>query len=205
MEKPFILGLTGGIACGKSTVAHKLEQLGAVHIDADAVSRVLTGPEGPALEKIREVFGDEVFHEDGTLDRRALGEIVFGDEASRRALEGILHPMIQHGMLQQADKAGLAGEKVCVFNVPLLYETGMDAMCDEVWVMTLPEDKQLIRLMHRDALTREEALARIRSQMPMADKEALASAVFRTDKPEADTLREVEHRYRDLLKQIERR
>lgn len=205
MDKPFMLGLTGGIACGKSTVARKLEELGAVHIDADEISRSLTAPGGPALGRIREEFGDGVFNADGTLDRRALGAVVFADEAQKRALEGILHPMVQHGMLALADEAAEMGKKVCVLNVPLLYETGMDAMCDEVWVVTMPQEKQILRVMGRDRLTREEALARIRNQMPLEEKEARAAHVFRTDKPEHDTLREAEHRYRDLIRRIDRR
>lgn len=200
-----MLGLTGGIACGKSTVARHLESLGAVHIDADAISHALTAPDGAALGRIREVFGDGVFHADGTLDRRALGALIFSDEEQKRALEGILHPMVQHGMLSLADEAAREGKKVCVLNVPLLYETAMDCMCDEVWVVSLPLEKQIVRLMNRDRLTREQALARIHNQMPIEEKEARASHVFRADKAESDTLREVEHRYRDLLRQLDRR
>lgn len=200
-----MLGLTGGIACGKSTVARHLESLGAVHIDADAISHALTAPGGAALGRIREVFGEGVFHADGTLDRKALGALIFSDEEQKRALEGILHPMVQHGMLSMADEAAREGKKVCVLNVPLLYETAMDCMCDEVWVVSLPLEKQIVRLMNRDRLTREQALARIHSQMPIEEKEARASHVFRTDKAESDTLREVEHRYRDLLRQLDRR
>lgn len=200
-----MLGLTGGIACGKSTVAKHLEELGAVHIDADEISHALTAPQGRALARIREEFGTGVFFSDGTLDRKALGAVVFSDEAQKRALEGILHPMIQRRMLEMADEAEKAGSKVCVLNVPLLYETAMDAMCDEVWVVSLPLEKQIVRLMNRDRLTRDEALARIENQMPLAQKEARAAHVFHTDKTEHETMREVEHRYKELLRQIERR
>lgn len=200
-----MLGLTGGIACGKSTVSRKLEELGAVHIDADAISRSLTAPNGAALGKVRDMFGDGVFNADGTLDRRALAAVIFADEAQKRALEGILHPMIQHRMLEIADEAAEMGKKVCVLDVPLLYETGMDVLCDEVWVVTLPQEKQIVRVMGRDRLTREEALARIENQMPLSEKEARAAEVFRTDKPEQDTMREIEHAYRDLLRKLERR
>lgn len=203
--RAYMLGLTGGIACGKSTVARHLEGLGAVHIDADEISHALTVPGGAALGCIREEFGPGVFFADGTLDRKALGAVVFADEAQKRTLEGILHPMIQRSMLEMADEAEKNGKKVCVLNVPLLYETAMDVMCDEVWVVSLPLEKQIVRLMNRDSLTREQALARIDAQMPIAEKEARAAHVFHTDKPEHETLREVEHRYRDLLRQMERR
>lgn len=202
MTKPYILGLTGGIACGKTTVAALLVKLGARQADADAISRSLTAPGGPALDSIREVFGDGVFNSDGTLDRRALGSVIFHDAAQKRALEAIIHPMVQHEMMEIADEAGRDGVKVCVFNVPLLYETAMDALCDSVWVVSLPRDKQIIRLMNRDGLSRADAEARIDNQMPSEEKEARASYVFRTDKPEADTLREVEKRYNELLRAI---
>ncbi len=202
--KPYMLGLTGGIACGKSTVARKLEELGAVHIDADEISRSLTAPGGSALARIREEFGPGVFNADGTLDRRALGAVVFSDDAQRRALEGILHPMIQRRMLEISDEAEKEGKKVCVLNVPLLFETAMDAMCDGVWVVSLPQEKQILRIMNRDGLTREQAMARINAQMPTAEKEERATHVFFTDKSESETMREVEHRYRDLLRAIER-
>ena len=200
--RPFLLGITGGIACGKTTVARHLEKLGAAHIDADAFSRALTAPGGRALPEIRRVFGDGVFFADGTLDRRALGAVVFADRAQKRALEGILHPMVQHDMVEAIDRAGEEGIPVCVLNVPLLFETAMDAMCDAVWVVTMPEEKEIVRLMNRDRLTREEALARIRSQMPLAEKEALATVVLHTDKPESETLREAEHRYREILRSL---
>ena len=110
-NKPYIIGLTGGIGCGKSEAAQYLESLGAAHLDADAVSRRLTaapGAEGDAagaaLPEIRRVFGDEVFRPDGTLDRAALGNRVFGDEAARRALEGILHPLVQRALLDQMER-----------------------------------------------------------------------------------------------------
>ena len=204
-DRPYILGLTGGIACGKSTVAKHLEELGAAHVDADAISHQLTARGGAALEAIRETFGDGVFTAEGDLDRRVLGDVVFHDPNQRRALEGILHPMVQHEMLRLADEAGRNGKQVCVFNGPLLYETAMDALCDEVWVVTLPEDKQIIRLMNRDSLTREDAAARIASQMPLAEKEARAQFVLTTDRPEPDTRREAERKFRDLLRTLSRR
>lgn len=200
-----MLGLTGGIACGKSTVSRKLDELGAVHIDADAISRSLTAPNGAALGKVRETFGDGVFNADGTLDRRALAAVIFADEAQKRALEGIIHPMVQHRMLEIADEAAETGKKVCVLDVPLLYETGMDVLCDEVWVVTLPQEKQIVRVMGRDRLTRAEAIARIENQMPLEEKEARAAQVFRTDKSEQETMREIERAYRDLIKKLDRR
>lgn len=205
VERAYMLGLTGGIACGKSTVARHLAKLGAVHIDADEISHALTGPNGAALQRIRETFGDGVFCADGTLNRGALASIVFSDAAQKRALEAIIHPMVQHRMLEMADQAFEEGKSVCVLDVPLLYETAMDAMCDEVWVVSMPIEKQIVRLMERDALTREQAQVRIDSQMPLKEKERRAKHVFYTDKPKIETLLEVEHCYRELLRRLERR
>lgn len=201
-KKPYLLGLTGGIACGKTTATKHLEKLGACIIDADEISRELTAKNGEALPAIRETFGDGVFRADGELDRRALGAVVFGDAAQKRALEGILHPMVQHVMLKKIDQAAENGEPICVLSVPLLYETAMDAMCDSVWVMSLTGEAQIIRLMNRDRLTRAEALSRIESQMPVEEKERRAQCVFHTDKPEAETLRELEHKYKELLRSL---
>ncbi len=203
-DKAYILGLTGGIACGKSTIAKHLESLGALQADADELSHKLTAPGGEALPEIRRVFGEGVFFPDGTLDRKALGSVVFHDSAQRRALEGIIHPLVQHGMMEKADEAAAKGIPVCVFNVPLLYETAMDALCDSVWVVSLPREKQIMRIMNRDRLSRAEASARIDSQMPLAEKEEKASYVFYTDKPEEETLREAEKRYNELLKAIKK-
>ena len=108
-NKPYVIGLTGGIGCGKTEAARYLESLGAAHLDADAVSRSLTAENGEALDEIRRVFGDNVFREDGTLDRGRLGKLVFANEPARRALEGILHPLVQRDMLAAMDEAAQAG------------------------------------------------------------------------------------------------
>ena len=129
-NRPYIIGLTGGIGTGKSEAAKFLASLGAVHLDADAISHELTEPGGEALEPIRAEFGEGVFHEDGTLDRQALAQITFSDPARKRALEAILHPRIQRDIMRGIDRAAEEGAKVVILDVPLLFETGMDALCD---------------------------------------------------------------------------
>jgi dephospho-CoA kinase len=203
-NSPCLIGLTGGVSTGKSTILATMRDLGAVILSADDASHALTAPGGEALPAIREAFGDGVFHADGTLDRRALGEIVFSDVASRRALEAIIHPAVQREMLRGVAEAEKAGAKVVVMEVPLLYETGMDALCDEIWVAHLDPETQILRLMNRDRLTREQALARIGSQMPLAEKASRADVVIRTDRPPQEVQKEVVHQYRDLIKRIER-
>ena len=131
------------------------------------ISRALTAEGGEALGEIRRVFGDAAFHPDGTLDRATLGRLVFANEPARRALEGILHPLVQRNMLLAMDAAAEAGAKVVILDVPLLFETGMDALCDETWALYVDREKQIARVVSRDGLSREEAENRIDSQMPV--------------------------------------
>lgn len=175
-----VLGLTGGIACGKSNISATLAGLGAVIVDGDLLSRELTAPGGDALPAIRASFGDGVFHPDGTLNRRALGSLVFGDDKARETLDGVMQPLLRELILRRIEQARYAGAAVCVLDMPLLYEKGLDALCDRVWCASLPEETQLQRLMTRDGFTREEALARLRSQLPTAEKARRADVVIDT-------------------------
>ncbi len=174
------IGLTGGIACGKSNVSACLRDLGAVIIDGDVLSRELTAPGGAALPDIRQVFGGGVFHPDGTLNRRALGAAVFGHDDMRKKLDGIMQPLLLTMILRSIEDARQAGAAMCVLDMPLLYEVGLDRLCDRVWCVYIPEEMQLERLMARDGFTREEASARLRSQMPAAEKAERADVVIDT-------------------------
>ena len=198
-SKPIVLGITGGIGCGKSEAAAYLESLGAVHIDADAISRELTAPGGAALGDIRRQFGDEVFNDDGTLNRIRMGAIVFGSEPHRHALEGILHPMVQAETLRRLRQAEDSGAQVVVLNVPLLFETGMDVLCDETWTLTTDPETQLVRVMAR-GFSEEEARARIASQMKPDERAERAKRVIRTDRPMEKTRQELSALYQQLLK-----
>ncbi len=194
-----ILGLTGGIACGKSTVSATLRALGARIIDGDELSRRLTAPDGPALPLIRSAFGDDVFHADGTLDRRALGAIVFADDGQRRRLNQILQPMILRLIHDEIELARSQSAAVCVLEMPLLYEEGLDRLCDAVWCVTVPEEIQIRRLMDRDGFTREEALGRIRSQMPTEEKAARADVRISTEGSMEETAEAVRLLWRSAL------
>lgn len=201
-NKIYVIGLTGGIGCGKSEAAAFLEQLGAVHVDADAISRELTAPGGAALQPIREKFGDGVFTEDGTLDRAALGDIVFESEVNRLALEAIIHPMVQSRAWSQIENAIHQGERVIVLNVPLLYETGMDALCDETWVMSASEETQLARVMAR-GLTEEQARKRIQNQMSPMERNSRATRVINTDRMIERTHSELQSMYQQILRKLD--
>lgn len=175
-----VLGLTGGIACGKSTISLTLRELGAVIVDGDVLSRELTAEGGLALPAIREAFGDGVFLPDGTLHRRALGAVVFAEDAARDRLDQIMQPLLRQLILRDIAAARDSGAKVCVLDMPLLYEKGLDALCDRVWCAALPKETQIERLMARDGFTRAEAEARLRSQLPTEEKAARADVVIDT-------------------------
>ena len=198
----YVVGITGGIGCGKSMAAVYLAELGAIHIDADGISRALTARDGAALGQIRRIFGDSVFSEDGSLNRRALGDLVFSDPAAKRALEGVIHPLVQRIAMDKIEESGKNGARVAVLNVPLLFETGMDVLCDETWTLTAPADVQLARVMERDGLTREQAISRIESQMAMEDRNERATRVINSDRPIEKTRAELNQLYQQLIRRI---
>ncbi|MFH1028877.1 MAG: dephospho-CoA kinase [Pseudomonadota bacterium] len=167
-----IIGLTGGIASGKNSVAGILEEFGVPVIDADQLARQAVLPGSPALTRITGAFGDDVIAVNGTLDRKRLGSLVFGDPVKRRLLEGILHPEIRHLGEERIAKAVAAGHDLVVYMAPLLIEAGAVDRVDEIWVVTVRPEIQLERLMARDGIGREEAQRIIDSQMPLAQKAA---------------------------------
>lgn len=173
------IGLTGGIACGKSTVADSLVRRGALLIDADRIAREVVVPGSPALALIARRFGQAVIAEDGSLLRKKLGDIIFADEAARKDLEAILHPAIRREMIARMEQAERERpERLVVVDVPLLYESGLTAMFDEVMVVYVPESTQLQRLMARDGTSEEQARSRIAAQMPIERKKELADVVI---------------------------
>ena len=189
------IALTGGIACGKSTVSGMLSLLGASIIDADQISRGLTAPGGAALPAIRQTFGDSVFHADGTLDRPALSAVVFADKTAIEKLNAITHPMVRQEMEAQLDHCRKQGAPLVVLDVPLLFEANMQHMGDLVACVTAPEEVQIDRMRTRNGFTREEALSRIRNQMPVCEKARLSDIVIDTNKPLEQLQKEVEQLY----------
>lgn len=189
-----IIGLTGGIACGKSNVSATLTSLGAIIIDGDLLSREAAAPGSRGLEAIRAAFGDSVFHADGTLNRRMLGDRVFQHPEEKARLDGIMQPLIRSMTVARIEEARSQGATACVLDMPLLYEFGYDTLCDTVWCVYLPPEKQLQRLMERDHMSRQQALNRIASQMPAAEKAARAQTVIHTD----GTLEETQNMVKQL-------
>ncbi len=176
------IGLTGGIASGKSKVAEILARHGATILDADLLAREVVEPDRPALVAIRQEFGDAVVKPDGTLDRQALAAIVFADPARRRQLEAIVHPAVRAlarlRVRTLAKRPDSERPRWVVEVVPLLYEVGLQGEFDEVWVVACSPPKQIDRLRQRDGLDLDAARARLSAQWPIADKLARADRVI---------------------------
>lgn len=173
-----VIGLTGGIASGKSSVARLLAERGVPVIDADHLARVAVEAGMPAAVAIRAAFGDQVFTVDGSLDRAALGRLVFGDATARRRLEGIMHPAI--GQLAEAKLVELraAGAPLVIYMAPLLIEAGVTDRVDEIWVVYVDRETQLTRLMARDGIGRAEAERKLAAQLSMEEKKAYGRVVI---------------------------
>ncbi len=187
------IGLTGGIACGKSTVSRLLASRGAIVIDADILAREVVEPGAPALAEVVRVFGPDMLNEDGTLNRKQLGKVVFANEAKRKRLEELLHPAIIQLMQERmAEAERLQPDKLVVADVPLLYEAQMEDMFQEVLVVAASREVQLERLMQRDGLSGEEAELRIDAQMPLEWKKEWADVVIDNSGAPEETERQVE-------------
>ncbi|MDW8395904.1 MAG: dephospho-CoA kinase [Anaerolineae bacterium] len=191
-----VIGLTGNIATGKSTVAELLRARGAFVINADQLARAAVAPGTPALAQIVAQFGSGVLLPDGALDRRALGQLVFSDPAKLRQLEAIVHPVVRASIAQHMAEAPPDG--IVVLEVIRLFEGGLDELCDEVWVTHCPPEIQLQRLTQLRGLTEQEAAQRIAAQTPQADKLARANVVIDTSGSLTETERQVQAAWQRL-------
>ncbi|MFZ2451543.1 MAG: dephospho-CoA kinase [Methylovulum miyakonense] len=157
------IGLTGGIGCGKSTVANLFSQLDVPIIDADIISRNLVQPGQPALAAIRQVFGERILNIDGSLDRSHLRDIIFADAEAKQKLESILHPLVYQAILAAV---GQTISRYCVICIPLLFETKMTRLADRILVIDCPTETQVMRVRQRDHLSDGQIQAIIGSQVP---------------------------------------
>ena len=173
-----IIGLTGSIASGKSTVAKMLEGYHLPIVDADLVARQVVEPGTETLQKIADAFGQDVIKEDGTMNREKVGSIIFHDPSQRKVLNDIIHPAIRTEMLRQRDEHIARGADHVVMDIPLLFESKLQHFVDKILVVSVTEEIQQARLMARNQLDEKEARARIASQLPMSVKEQGADAVI---------------------------
>lgn len=172
------IGLTGGVGSGKSTVSSYLKELGIPIIDGDRLAREAVIPGSPAMVKIREEFGDDIFLSDGNLNRLKVGEIVFTDEAKRQKLNGIIHPFIWHRTWEELIRAQEEGHEIAVLDMPLLLEISWQLRVEEVWLVEVPLEIQIQRVMARDNFTRTQVLERIGKQMPTENKMNYADVII---------------------------
>ena len=190
------VGLTGGVASGKSTVSAILAELGAVVIDADAIAREVVAPGTPGLDAVVAEFGPALLTPDGALDRPAMGRLVFGDEAARKRLEAIVHPLV---IARMAALEAAAGEDdVVVHDLPLLAEGGRADTFDAVVVVDAPRDLQLTRMLGDRGWTREDAEARIAAQATREERRAIATHVIDNNGSLAELRARVEAVYAEL-------
>jgi dephospho-CoA kinase len=173
-----VIGLTGGIASGKSTVSTMFKEMGITVIDADVEARLAVQKGEPAYQKIIAEFGEEVLLADGEIDRQKLGAIIFHNEEKRQTLNSIVHPEVRNRMKQQIEEAVRKNEGVIVLDIPLLFESRLTFMADKTLLVYVDAETQLKRLMDRNDLTKDDAKARIHSQMPLSEKVKLADAVI---------------------------
>lgn len=172
------IGLTGGIASGKSTVSKMISELGFPIIDADLISREVVEPGEPAYRKIVEVFGADILYDDGALNRNKLGSLIFSDKIKRDRLNQIVHPQVRQRMLERTEHFRQEGETAVILDIPLLIESQLLHFVDKVLLVDVQESIQLKRLMERNNLTVEEAQQRIDSQMPLIKKHPYADAII---------------------------
>lgn len=196
-QRPFLVGVTGNIACGKSLVGEILEELGAEVIDADRVAHEVMAPGGAVLEQIAERFGERVLNEDGTLNRQALGQIVFSDPEALRDLDRITHPPTVAEVLRRARHSTAP---VVVIDAIKLFETELADHCDETWTVYCAPEIQRQRLQARNGLDEDDARQRIEAQPPQEEKRARADRVIDNSGTIDDTRRQVQKVWETLVR-----
>lgn len=187
-----MIGLTGGIGCGKSTVANMIREHGVPIVDADAIARVVVEPGQPAHEEIRREFGEDAIGPDGRIDRKRLGERVFRDAEARRRLEAITHPRIVEETRRRLEALGAQGHALAVYEAALLVETGSHSWIDGLVVVAASEETQLARLRERDGWSDDESRLRLGAQLPLARKMEMADWVIDNDGDLDTTRRQVD-------------
>jgi len=197
--KAVLLGVTGGIACGKTVVANMLEELGAVLIDLDLIARQVVEPGKPALRETIDYFGREVLQEDGTLNRKKLSGLVFSDSEKREKLEGFTHPHIFEELLKQVNDV-TAKDPIIQVVVPLLIEKSLQSLFDKVLVVHITPDLQIKRLVERDGISKEEAANMLKAQMPIDEKLAHADFVVHNEGSMEETRKQVQEIWQALKK-----
>lgn len=194
------VGLTGGIACGKSTVARLFAEKGAFHIDFDRLAHAVQEPDQPAWQQIVDYFGSDILHPDRTIDRTKLGAIVFKDKSKRAMLNSIVHPAVFGAWCCRTQEIKeIKPDAIMLSDAPLLIEERMQPLFDLVMLVYISEEEQMDRLMERNGLSREKARLRLASQMSIDAKLPFAQIVIRNQGTLEETRRIVDQVWQDLL------
>lgn len=188
-----VIGLTGGIASGKSTVSQMIKEKGIRVVDADIIAKEAVSKGSAALHQIVQTFGEEVLLPNGELNRQQLGAIIFSDEEKRKKLNAIVHPEVRKEMLEQRDEGVSNNETFVVLDIPLLFESKLEGLVDRIIVVYTTPELQLSRLMIRNDLSEEEALNRIHSQQPLEEKCQKADRVIENTKDLAFMRKQLEN------------
>lgn len=194
-----IIGLTGGIACGKSTVSAYLQKKGAYIIDGDAIAKKLSKPYEPIWNAYVEHFGKKILNEDNSLNRRLIGQIVFTNNQEKLWMNSTMHPLIKTAILSEIDQCKQDEIEIVILDIPLLYEAGWDKLVDEVWVVQIDRQLQIKRIQERDNLSKEEAISRIEAQMSVEEKAKRADIVIDSSNAPEITLRLVDKIWNERL------
>jgi len=200
-DNRLLLGVTGGIASGKTTVANMLGELGAPIIDFDLIARLVVEPDKPAWKEIVEYFGKQVLKKDNSLDRKKVSKIVFRDMEKRKKLEGFTHPRIHDEFVKQVDEIAEKDPNAIIqVAIPLLIELNLQYMFHKTLVVYIPQEKQIERLVERDGISEDEARNILKAQLPIDEKVGYANFVINNEKSLEETKTQVEDLWRTLKK-----
>lgn len=196
-----IIGLTGGIASGKTTISNILKELGAIIIDADKIARKVVEKSSPALKDIEENFGRDVLFKNGKLDRKKLGNIVFNDTGSLKKLNEIIHPYIVEKIIDEINHyKETYNNRVIILDAALLIELNLMDLVEEVWLIVVPEEMQLGRLVERDNISANQAQKRIDAQIPLEDKKKYADLIIDNSKDLTYLQAQIEENWKRIIK-----
>ena len=199
------IGLTGGIASGKSTVVSMIRAYGAAVIDCDIIARDVVQPGSKGLQAVVKVFGPQALLADGTMNRAYIGSIVFADKKRKEELEAILFPLIHQEIDEKTARLEKAGVPIVFLDMPLLFEVKYHSYVDEVWLVYVDAATQLVRLMARNQYTKDEAMARIHSQFPIDEKRSLSQVIIDNTASLEKTEEQVKLQWNQLLLRVNNR
>lgn len=197
MSEPYVVGVTGGIGSGKTTVTNQFLRLGINIVDADECARAIVQPQSPLLKDIRAAFGAEVFHANGELDRTALRALIFSDESAKLTLNGIMHPAIRQELLRQVT---LATSPYVMLSAPLLFENNLERFCDRVLVVDVPESVQIERTVARDHVPESQVRAIMAAQIDRKSRLARADDIIDNTQPVSALVEIVASLHQDYLR-----